>query len=172
MAHTKRSVDEHLDEWLRDAHAMEEQAGTLLTAMARRLEHYPELKARIEQHLGDTREQQRLVRECVGRRGSDVSVLKDFGARSLAALQAFTAMFSTDEVIKNAISGFAFENFEVAAYRTLITAARAAGDAQTLAICERILSEEVAMANWMEQHLPEIVNAYLARSQAEASTPQ
>ncbi|MBN3723920.1 ferritin-like domain-containing protein [Burkholderia sp. Ac-20379] len=164
MTHTKRSVDEHLDEWLRDAHAMEEQAGTMLAAMARRLERYPALKARIEQHLRETQEHARMIRECVGRRGSDVSALRDFGARSLAALQAFTAMFSSDEPVKNAISCFAFENFQVAAYRTLIATARSAGDAATLTVCERILPEEIAMAHWLEQHLPEIVNAYLARA--------
>ncbi len=162
MAHTKRSVDEHLDEWLRDAHAMEEQACTMLTAMARRLDRYPELRARIEQHLRETQEHARLIRECVGRRGSDVSAIKDFGARSLAALQAFTAMFSSDEPIKNTISCFAFENFQVAAYRTLIATARTAGDTATLTVCERILPEEIAMAQWLEQHLSEIVNAYLA----------
>ncbi|AJK48147.1 hypothetical protein BGL_2c00490 [Burkholderia plantarii] len=164
MAHTKRSIDEHLDEWLRDAHAMEEQAGTMLAAMARRLEHYPDLKQRIEQHLGETREQARLIRECIGRRGSDVSALKDLGARSLATLQGFTSMLAADEVVKGAIASYAFENFEIATYRTLITAARTAGDADTLTVCERILPQEVAMANWLEQHLPQVVNAFLTRN--------
>ncbi len=169
MAHTKRLVDEHLDEWLRDAHAMEEQAGTMLAAMARRLEHYPEFRARIEQHLRETHEHERMIRECVGRRGSDVSALRDFGARSLAAWQAFTSMFSSDEVIKNATSCHAFANFQIAAYRTLVAAARVAGDQSTLTVCERILPEEIAMANWLEQHMAGIVNAYLAQDHAEAA---
>mgnify|MGYP002716823196 CR=1 FL=1 len=38
---------EHLLDWLRDAHAMEQQAEKMLKAQAERLEHYPELKARI-----------------------------------------------------------------------------------------------------------------------------
>jgi ferritin-like metal-binding protein YciE len=42
--------EDHLLNWLRDAHAMEKQAETMLSAMAGRLEHYPELKARIEAH--------------------------------------------------------------------------------------------------------------------------
>jgi ferritin-like metal-binding protein YciE len=44
-------------EWLRDAHAAEEQAETMLSGMARRIENYPELKARIEQHIGETQRQ-------------------------------------------------------------------------------------------------------------------
>lgn len=32
---------EHLLDWLRDAHAMEEQAETMLTSLARGIETYP-----------------------------------------------------------------------------------------------------------------------------------
>ena len=34
---------ENLLDWLRDAHAMEQQAETMLNAQVERLEHYPEL---------------------------------------------------------------------------------------------------------------------------------
>ena len=39
---------ERLIEWLRDAHAMEAQAESMLSKQASRIQHYPELKARIE----------------------------------------------------------------------------------------------------------------------------
>ena len=39
--------EERLMQWLRDAHAAEEQAET---GMADRLENYPKLKARIKKH--------------------------------------------------------------------------------------------------------------------------
>jgi ferritin-like metal-binding protein YciE len=54
-------ANEHLLDWLRDAHAMEQQAEQMLKAQAGRLEHYPELKARTEQHLQETLGQQKLV---------------------------------------------------------------------------------------------------------------
>ena len=38
---------ENLLDWLRDAHAMEQQAESMLKGQAERLEHYPELKGRI-----------------------------------------------------------------------------------------------------------------------------
>lgn len=38
------SPEEHLMDWLRDAHAMEKQAETMLSAMAGRLQHYPSSK--------------------------------------------------------------------------------------------------------------------------------
>ena len=40
--------DETFMSWLRDAHAMEEQAEQVLSALARRIENYPELKAQID----------------------------------------------------------------------------------------------------------------------------
>ena len=42
---------ENLLDWLRDAHAMEQQAEQMLKAQSKRLEHYPQLKARIDQHI-------------------------------------------------------------------------------------------------------------------------
>ncbi|WP_053572263.1 DUF892 family protein [Caballeronia cordobensis] len=45
---------EHLLDWLRDAHATEQQAEQMLLAQSGRLEHYPQLKARIDQHLEET----------------------------------------------------------------------------------------------------------------------
>ncbi len=46
------AAQENVMDWLRDAHAMEVQAEQMLTSTAKRLENYPELKARIEQHIG------------------------------------------------------------------------------------------------------------------------
>lgn len=45
---------ENLLDWLRDAHAMEQQAEQMLKAQASRIEHYPIVKARIEEHLQET----------------------------------------------------------------------------------------------------------------------
>lgn len=42
---------DNLLDWLRDAHAMEQQAEQMLNAQKSRLENFPTLRARIEQHL-------------------------------------------------------------------------------------------------------------------------
>lgn len=46
--------NEHLVDWLRDAYAMEKQAESMLKAQSSRLENYPELRQRIDQHLQET----------------------------------------------------------------------------------------------------------------------
>lgn len=156
---------EHLTDWLRDAYAMEKQAESMLKAQASRLEHYPALKRRIEQHLDETLSQQKLLEGCLDRLGSGPSTIKDLTARIAAFGQAVGGMTTTDEVVKGAMSGYVFEHTEIASYTALIAAAKAAGDAETLRCCETILPQEIEMARWLLEHMPEVVAAYLARSE-------
>jgi len=164
------TANEHLNDWLRDAHAMEEQAEKMLSAQADRLEHYPALRARIVQHIEETKGQQRLLDECLTRRGISNSVLKDMGGKLMAFGQAVGGMTASDEVVKGAMAGYVFENLEIASYVSLIGAAKAVGDTATQAACEQILVEEKAMAAWLLEHLPEITQAFLARSEAPGVT--
>lgn len=150
---------ENLLDWLRDAHAMEQQAEKLLKTQSDRLEHYPALKARIEQHIQET-----LINECLTRLGGRSSTLKDLGDKLMAFGQAVGGSLMSDEVIKGARAGYVFENMEVATYTVLIAAAQVAGDAQTQEACEKILPQEIAMAEWLLEHLPQLTQAFMERS--------
>lgn len=79
---------ENLLDWLRDAHAMEQQAERMLKAQASRIDNYPQMKARIEQHLEETRGQQKMLEGCLERLGSSPSALKDTMGMMAAAGQA------------------------------------------------------------------------------------
>ena len=68
---------EHYHDWLRDAHAMEKQAESMLESMASRIENYPDVRARIEQHLNETKRQITLLEEILDRNDISRSVLKD-----------------------------------------------------------------------------------------------
>ena len=157
---------ENLLDWLRDAHAMEQQAEKMLKAQSERLENYPQLKARIDEHIEETLGQQQLIDECLTRLGGSASTLKDVGGKLMAFGQAVGGSLMSDEVIKGAMAGYVFENMEVASYTVLIAAAKAAGDAETQAAYEKILPQEVAMAQWLLEHLPELTQAFLQRSEA------
>ena len=67
---------EHLEDWLRDAYAMERQAEMLLAAQLKRLDHYPQLQDRLRQHLDDTIGQQALVEACLMRLGTTPSAIR------------------------------------------------------------------------------------------------
>ncbi len=158
------SRKDNLIDWLRDAHGMEEQAEKMLTAQSARLEHYPRLRQRIEQHIKETQEQRQVIESCLSRLGSSPSTLKDLGGKLMALGQAIGGAPMSDEVIKGAIAGYVFENLEIATYTTLIAAAAEIGDSQTQQACERILEQEKAMAAWLLEDLPATTRAFLERS--------
>jgi ferritin-like metal-binding protein YciE len=154
-------TNDHLMDWLRDAHAAEQQAETMLSGMAGRLKNYPTLKSRIEQHVEETKRQAELVRGCIERRGGSTSTVKDAGAKMIAMGQALSGAFVDDEVLKGAIASTAFEAMEIASYKILISAAEEAGDIQTANVCKEILAEEEAMEDWLTENLPMLTQQYL-----------
>ncbi|PKG51054.1 DUF892 family protein, partial [Halomonas sp. MES3-P3E] len=70
----------HLVDWLRDAHAMEKQAEKMLQSQAHRLEHYPQLQQRIEEHIEETVNQSKKLEHCLTLLGANTSSFKDMGA--------------------------------------------------------------------------------------------
>ncbi|EOV9842318.1 ferritin-like domain-containing protein, partial [Salmonella enterica subsp. enterica serovar Newport] len=134
---------EHYHDWLRDAHAMEKQAESMLESMASRIENYPDIKARIEQHISETKHQITMLEEVLDRNGISRSVLKDSMSKMAAMGQSIGGMFPSDEIVKGSISGYVFEQFEIACYTSLLAAAKKAGDTASIPTIEAILKEEM-----------------------------
>jgi len=158
-------VDENLLDWLRDAHAMEEQAEKMLAKTADRLEHYPELREHLTQHAETSRLQAQLVRGCIERLGGDTSAVKDATAKIMATAQSLSGLFVSDEVVKATMASYTFAHMEIASYKALIAAAELCGDVATKQVCEQLLSQEEAMADWLSERLPGTVQKFLARDQ-------
>ena len=164
MAH----MQEHYANWLRGAHAMEEQAVTMLAAQAKRLENYPLLKARIEQHLEETQAQEQALRLLLEKLPSGgFSLLKDVTGRVTATLQGLTGALTHDEVVKSAMGAYAFEHAEIAAYRVLIATADELGETEASAVFQNILQEEMAMASWLQDNLDDTTRLFLMRDERE-----
>lgn len=161
--------NERLDQWLRDAHAMEQQAEQMLDAQARRIENYPDLKLRIEKHIEETRSQKQRLEACLEARGVSPSGMKDMAGQFTAIMQSVGGIFAGDEVVKGVLASYSFEHMEIASYRILASAAQNAGDAETARVCEEICREEEAMASWLFEHIPAITQEYLTR---EVVSPQ
>lgn len=156
-------INETLNQWLRDAHAMEEQAEQLLKGQADRIENFPEMKARIQQHITETQSQRERLEDCLKARGTSTSGMKDAAGKFTAGLQTFSGLFVADEVVKSAMASYTFEHMEIAAYKILAAAARVAGDAKTAKVCEDIQREEENMAAWLIENLTEVTTTYLQR---------
>src|SRR5690606_5328156 len=138
--------------WLRDAHAMEEQAETMLAGQAERIESYPELAARVQQHLEETRVQAQRLQEVLDGMGAGTSALKDTGGKMMATFQAMSGAFAGDEVMKGSMASYSFEHFEISAYKMLVAAAEHFGDTRVAQACNANLQEEIAMAEWLDSH--------------------
>lgn len=159
---------EWLVQWLRDAHAMEEQAETMLNGQLSRLESYPELRERINLHVDETKGQAARLRTCLEQLGEDTSTLKDAGGKLLAMAQSLSGVFAGDEVMKGSLASYTFEHMEIASYTILIAAAESLGETEVARACEQNLREEGAMAEWLKNKLPATTEQFLARSESDS----
>lgn len=150
-------------DWLRDAHAMEEQAETMLSNMLDRVEDYPTFQNKLREHLEETKHQRKLVEGCIERLGASTSGVKDFAAKAMGYGQAISGLFVEDEVVKGIMACYVFEHLEISSYTSLIAAAKELGEVETQSVLEGILVQEKEMANWLLKHTPEITRAYLHR---------
>ncbi len=153
--------------WLKSAHAMEEQAITMLTAQTRRLENYPDLKARMLQHLEETKNHAEVLQTLLNNLSGAPSTLKDIAGRIAATVQGIPGLLMSDEVVKFTAAAYSFEHLEIAFYRMLITAADELGETEAQGIFEKILAEEVAMATWLEDNLDPITRVFLMRDERD-----
>jgi ferritin-like metal-binding protein YciE len=155
---------------LRNAHAMEAQATELLERQIERLEDYPELKTRLSGHLEETHRQQERIDRILSSLGETASTLKDTAMSLFGNMAAAAHMPASDEVLKNSFASFAFENYETAAYKSLISIAESAGVADAVGPLKQSCAEEEAMASWLDSQLDSVTRKYLNKSmQAEAA---
>ena len=158
---------EHYHDWLRDAHAMEKQAESMLESMASRIDNYPDLRARIEQHISETKHQITILEGILDQNNISRSVIKDYMSKMAALGQSIGGMFPSDEIVKGSISSYVFEQFEIACYTSLLAAAQKAGDTAAIPAIESILNEEKQMAEWLINHIPQTTEQFLLRSEAD-----
>jgi ferritin-like metal-binding protein YciE len=145
---------------------MENQALSIMKPQIERLENYPELEARLRQHVTETEGQIQRLDDLLGRMGESPSGLKDTLLSAVGGMAALGHSFTSDEVVKNSFANFAFENFEIAAYRSLMTLARHCGEQDAMQALEANLREEEAMADWIEQNLESVTQKYVSLTAA------
>jgi ferritin-like metal-binding protein YciE len=142
--------------WLNDAYSMENSLIQVLEHRVKDAKDYPTVQAADERHLEETRRHAEAIKGCIERLGGSTSSIKSVLANLFGQMQAPMTGMATDEIVKNFLTDYAAECFEVASYRSLIAAAADLGDRETLAVCERNLQEDQAMATWLLDNIPMI----------------
>jgi ferritin-like metal-binding protein YciE len=164
------SVEERFMEWLRDAHAMEEQSEQMLESTSGRLENYPELRARFDAHRVVSRKHADRVRQCIERRGGSRSAIKDTMGKLMAFAQGASGLFVGDEVVKAVLAISTFEQMKITSYEILNSAAKVVGDGEAQRVCEESMREEEEMALWLEENIEPLTQAYLRREETHGVT--
>lgn len=151
---------------LKNAHAMENQALSIMRPQVARIESYPDVLARLEQHIRETEMQIERLDSLLDAAGADRSALKDAALSFSGMMAAMGHTFAPDEIVKNSFANFAFENFEIAAYKSLITLATEAGNSNASSVLRQNLDEELAMASWLDSNIEAVTLKYAALRQS------
>src|SRR5215216_3548 len=163
---TDRSSDEQITKYLTDVHSIEVQALAQMR-VAPRLAGDPELGRIFREHLRETEEHERLVREELERRGQRPSRVKDAAGRAGGWGMVLFARVNPDTPGKLAMHAFSYEHMELAAYELLRRIAERAGDRAVAEIARRIGEQERAMADRLGANWDRAVEASLRDKGAE-----
>lgn len=165
MATATETQNKIMLDWLRDAHAMEKAAEQILSRQQERVESYPDVHAKVKEHLEVTRQQATRLENLIKSHNGSTSGVKDMVSKIMGNVQAIVNAGAGDEIVKSGIGDFMFEQFEIASYRSLIQAAEQVGDDEVKRVCEQNLEEEVEMASWLEKNLPVVTADFLQRQE-------
>jgi ferritin-like metal-binding protein YciE len=149
---------------LRNAHALENQALSIMNRQLDRLENYPEVAQRLRSHVEETNGQIGRLEQILDSLNESHSTMKDLGASFMGNMAALGHTVAGDEILKNSFANFAFENYEIAAYKSLIEVAQRGGFQNAVPLLEASLKEEQAMAAWVDQNLSAVTNRYMQLS--------
>jgi ferritin-like metal-binding protein YciE len=154
---------------VKNAHAMENQALSIMKPQLKRIEKYPEVAERLDQHIRETEGQIGRLNELLDGLDESHSALKDTALSTMGTLAALSHTVAGDEIIKNSLANFAFENYEIAAYNSLIAMAEAGAFEPALAHLQANLQEEKSMARWLEENLKTVTLRFVSLREAGES---
>lgn len=159
-------ADKQLIAWLNDAYSMEQSQAKVLENHANDAADLPDVREKDMQHLYETRRHAEKIERCLGFLGEKPSTVKGMMGTVMGTVQGMATGVFGDEIMKNFLSDYAMEHFEIACYRALIAASDEAGRPEISQICQEILKEEEAMAQWFAQRIPDIAKMTLLQAPA------
>lgn len=152
-----------LIKYIEDAHALESHLVQTLGDHVKDAQDEPMIRQKIEQHLRETevhreRLEQRLNALGVGKPGMKTSISGLFGQ-----VMGSIAGSRGTGLAKDVRDEYVSECMEVAQYLQLITVAQAVGDMDTARVAQSNLRDEIAMQQWLIEHVPEATLRNLAK---------
>ncbi len=146
---------------LRNMHALEMNAIELTERQVERLEHYPEMAARLRQHRTESEQQAQRLEAILQRHGTSSSAAKNAVTSVMGNVAAALHMPAADEILKNTFANFAFEHQEIAGYTSLIAMAERIGDTASIGPLRQSLAEEESMAKFVGEQIVPTTQRYM-----------
>ena len=140
------------------------------TKMLARETRNPDVKGRIEQHVGETEKQIQRLERAFESIGEKAKAEKCDGA---IGLREEHDSFKSDEKPSKEMleafdlgAGLRVEHYEIAGYRTAIAVAQALGHSECATILKESLAEEEDMAGFLERVAPQALQALFSSAEA------
>lgn len=152
---------------LKNAHAMEKQALSILKPQVSRIENYPDMRARLEQHITETEAQIERLETIFDQIDETHSGFKDMVLSMGGAMAALGHAAAGDEILKDTFANYAFEHYEIVAYKSLIRIGDHLSVNGALSLLRQTLEEEEMMAQWIGENAAMVTDQYLALREAD-----
>ncbi|GJE56933.1 ferritin-like domain-containing protein [Methylobacterium thuringiense] len=146
---------------LKNTHAIEMQALQIMERQIERLKNYPEMEQALRRHVDETHGQRDRLEEALQSLGDSPSTIKEGFLGFVGNMMALGHTPAQDEILKNTYANHAFENFEIAAYESLLVIADAAGQSGHTTGFQQSLKEEQGMAQKVRELVGPTTRRYI-----------
>ncbi len=153
---------------LKSTRALEEQGLQQMKQQAPGLNDYPKYQAVLQKHCAVTEAQIGRLDTALAEVDEGASGLKEAVTKAAGAIGAAVHGASGDAVLKNLFAGYAFQYDQIAAYRSLIVIAKAAGHATAATAFEKSIAEEKEAAEGIDAIIEIVTTRYLELSKDKA----
>ncbi len=149
---------------LRNTHALESQGLSQIEHQLSGLEHYPDYASLLRSHVQTTEEQLKRLEQALATLGTSASALKESVTNTAGKVGAAVHALAQDETLKNLYAGYGYQYHQIAAYRSLIAIAEAAGHREHVELFRKSLEEEKQAAQSVDNLIEPITRTYVQRT--------
>lgn len=152
---------QQLIRWLHDAHAMEEAQVDALSSCLADTSGLETVRGKLVHHLESTLRHAVVVRDCLERCGGTPREARTGPAAASHMIGGAVVKSAEDQPLRDLLSAYATEHYEIAAYTLLIEGAMRSGHGELIPLLEEVLEEEEEMADWIEDQLPRLAQIFI-----------
>jgi ferritin-like metal-binding protein YciE len=153
---------------LRNTHALESQGLSQIEHQLSGLEHYPDYANLLRAHVQTTQEQLKRLEQALSSLSTSASTLKESVTNTAGKVGAAVHALAQDETLKNLYAGYGYQYHQIAAYRSLIAIAEAAGHQEHVELFRKSIEEEKQAAQGVDGLIESVTRTYVERTTQDA----